>query len=101
VNYDVELTIDADDPRVRVGMTAEANIIADQRENVLVIPNLYIRLDRSADRAFVNILRDGVVEEVEVQLGLQGQDASEVISGLREGDVIVVDTSGDGLSSFF
>jgi HlyD family secretion protein len=101
VNYDVELTIDTDDPRVRVGMTAEANIIADQRENVLIIPNLYIRLDRQQDRAYVNLLRDGVVQEVEVQLGLQGQDYSEVVSGLQDGDVIVVDASGDGLSSFF
>jgi HlyD family secretion protein len=101
VNYDVDLTIDASDPRVRVGMTAEANIIADERSNVLIIPNLYIRLDRSADRAYVNLLRDGGVEEIEVQLGLQGQDFSEVISGLHEGDVIVADASGEGLSSFF
>ncbi len=101
VNYDVDLTINADDPRVRVGMTAEANIIVAKRENVLLIPNLYIRLDRAEDRAYVNIFREGVVSEIEVTLGLQGQDFSEVTSGLDAGDVIVVDPSGNGLSSFF
>lgn len=101
VNYDVDLTINTDDPRVRVGMTAESNIIVERHENVLIIPNLYIRLDRADNRAYVNILRNGAVTEIEVQLGLQGQDFSEVVSGLNESDVVVIDSAGDGLSSFF
>jgi HlyD family secretion protein len=99
VSYDVDLTLDANDPRVRVGMTAEANVIVTERENVLVIPNIYVRLDR--ERAFVNLLRpDGTVEEVEVTLGLQGQETSEVVDGLGEGDVIVIDPDGEGVSFF-
>jgi HlyD family secretion protein len=99
VSYDVDLTLDANDPRVRVGMTAEANVIVTERENVLVIPNIYVRLDR--ERAFVNLLRpDGTIEEVEVTLGLQGQETSEVVDGLEEGDVIVIDPDGEGVSFF-
>lgn len=99
VSYDVDLTLDANDPRVRVGMTAEANVIVTERHDVLVVPNIYVRLDR--ERAFVNLLRpDGTIEEVEVTLGLQGQETSEVVDGLQAGDVIVIDPEGEGLSFF-
>jgi HlyD family secretion protein len=81
-------------------MTAEANIVVDQRENTLIVPNIYLRLDRRADQAFVNILRDGKVEEIEVKLGLQGQDVSEVVGGLQAGDLIVIDPNGEGFSLF-
>lgn len=101
ISYDVEVRLDSSDPRVRVGMTAEASVVVENRDDVLVVPNLYIRLDREQNKAFVNIARpDGSLEEVEVKLGLQGQDASEVLSGVSAGDVVVVDLSSDRISIF-
>jgi hypothetical protein len=62
---------------------------------------MYIRLERGEDRAFVNVLRDeDTLEEIEIELGLRGQENSEVVSGLREGDVIVLDLSGERFSLF-
>jgi len=96
VNYDVRVRLLTEDPRARVGMTAEAAVVVETRSDVLVVPNQYIRLDRLRRNAFVNLLEpDGTLREVSVTLGLQGQDSSEVIAGLREGDVIAVDLSGD------
>lgn len=96
VSYDVDVTLVAvDDPRVRVGMTAEASVVVEERRDVLVVPNLYIRLDRTTNRAYVNVLRGDVLEEIEVTLGLQGADSSEVTAGVREGDVVAVDLAGD------
>lgn len=101
VIYDVLISLDESDPRVRVGMTAEASLVIDSRQNVLVIPNIYVRLDRQRDRAYVNVLREGgVLEEVEVILGLRGQDSSEVVSGLEEGVLIVIDLSSSTFSIF-
>ncbi len=101
VSYGVELTLDeaATDPRARVGMTAEASIIIDQRDDVLIVPNFYVR--RDGDRAFVELLRpDDTLEEVEVVLGLQGRDFSEVLSGLDAGDVIAINFSEERFSIF-
>jgi HlyD family secretion protein len=99
VNYDVTLTIDGADPRVRVGMTAEANIVTERRESVLLVPNVFIRRDR--DRAFVNILQaDDTLEEVEIRLGLQGRDTSEVIAGLLEGETIAISTAQNNFALF-
>ncbi|MDX2160130.1 MAG: efflux RND transporter periplasmic adaptor subunit [bacterium] len=102
VSYDVQVQLDqVDDPRVRVGMTAEAAVVVEARDGVIVVPNLYIRLDRTTNTAFVNVLNAaGQLEEIEVTLGLQGPDASEILAGLREGDVVAVDLAGDSLSLF-
>lgn len=101
VSYDARVALDDTDPGVRVGMTAEASVVVEERPNVLVVPNIYIRLDRAADQAFVNVLReDGALEEVEITLGLRGQDSSEVLSGLDEGDVLAIDLAGDRIPLF-
>lgn len=94
VSYDVDIDLVQNDERARVGMTAEASITVEEKKDVLVIPNQYIRLDRGRGQAFVNIQReDGTLEEVEVRLGLQGQDNSEILSGLNEGEIIALDLS--------
>ncbi len=98
VTYDVEVIIPDADARVRVGLTAEAQVIIERRGGVLVVPNQYIRLDRRTGEAFVQLLRvDGRIEEVPVLLGLQGVDASEITSGVQQGDVVVVDLGSDAV----
>ena len=101
INYDVHVRLDANDPRVRAGMTSEASVAVDQKSNVLSVPNEYIRLDRLHDKAYVNVVdKNGHLEETEVTLGLQGDDTSEVISGIEKGDVLAVSLGGDSLAIF-
>ncbi len=101
INYDVQVRLDANDPRVRAGMTAEASVVVDQKSNILRVPNEYIRLDRQHDKAYVNVVdKNGHLEETEVTLGLQGDDASEVVGGIQKGDVLAVSLGGDRLAIF-
>jgi HlyD family secretion protein len=101
VTYDVEIALNGDDSRARVGMTADATVVIQERDNTLFVPNLYIRIDRFTNEAFLNILRDdNSVDEVPITLGLQGQDVSEVTSGLQDGDLVVIDLGGNGLNNF-
>lgn len=98
VNYDVRVRLDEGDPRVRVGMTAEAAVVVQSRQDALVVPNQYIRLDRARNQAFVNRLNeDDTLREVEVTLGLQGEASSEVVGGLDEGDIIAINLAGDAI----
>lgn len=103
VNYPVDIALNVTDPRVRVGMTAEATIVSDARDNVLRVPNQYLRVERGAENvAYVNLLReDNTLEEIQVELGLQGQDYSEIVAGLEEGDLVAVELRGEGISTFF
>ncbi len=101
INYDVQVRLDTNDPRVRSGMTAEASVIVEQKSNVLSVPNEYIRLDRLRDKAYVNVVdKNGHLQEVEVTLGLQGDDVSEVVGGIQKGDVLAVKFGGDTLAIF-
>lgn len=98
VSYNVDLTLDDPDQRARVGMTTEASIIVDAREDVLKVPNIYIRLDRQGSRAFAQVIdadapQPNTLKEIEVTLGLQGQDESEILAGLQAGEVIAIDIS--------
>lgn len=101
VNYDAEVELTETDNRIRVGMTAEANIIVDQETGVLVVPNAFIRLDRRNNQAFVQIVNESnELEEREIVLGLRGQEFSEVTSGLVAGDIIAADLTGNQFSLF-
>jgi RND family efflux transporter MFP subunit len=101
VSYDVKVRLEETDLRARNGMTAEAAVIVEERRDVLVVPNRFVRVDRRNDQAFVNVVEDdGMLKEVEIQLGLQGQDNSEVIAGIQPGDVIALDLAGGSFSFF-
>lgn len=101
VTYLVTINIDAGDVSLRPGMTANASIVVREIEDVLIVPNWAIRLDRESGEAFVNRLRaDGAVEEIVVQIGLRNEQFSELVSGLAEGDVVVVTDEREGFSFF-
>jgi HlyD family secretion protein len=86
-NVTVELT-DADED-VRPGMTAAVNIIVEQLDNVLLVPNRAVRLVDG--QRVVYILKDQQLESVQITLGATSDTESEVISGdLRAGDLIVL-----------
>ena len=101
ISYDVEVRLDENNSLVRAGMTAEASVTVAEKQNVLSIPNEYIRLDRQRDIAYVNIIGDdGRLRETEVKLGLRGDQSSEVVDGLVVGDVLAVDLGGDRIGLF-
>ncbi|MCI0578757.1 MAG: HlyD family efflux transporter periplasmic adaptor subunit, partial [Chloroflexi bacterium] len=101
VTYLVTINIQAEEVPLRPGMTANASIVVDEVDGVLVVPNWAIRLDRETGQAFVNRLQaGGTIEEVVVETGLRNEQFSEVVSGLREGDQVVVTNEREGLNLF-
>ena len=58
---------------------------------VLCIPSEVV--NTSADGDFVYVLRDGIVEKQEIELGIASDSKVEVVKGLQEGDKVVSDTS--------
>lgn len=99
VTYQVTINIDPGDVELRPGMTANASIVVREVADVLIVPNWAVRLDRESGEAYVNRLRaDGTVEEVIVQTGLRNEQVSEVISGLDEGDTVVVTDEREDLN---
>ena len=102
VTYLVTINIVADEGvTLRPGMSANASIVVQEIDNVLIVPNWAVRLDRETGNAFVNQkMADGTIKEVTVETGLRNEQFSEVASGLKSGDVVVV-TSERAAFSFF
>ncbi len=86
----IELDLATAPGPVRAGMTASAEIIVQQLDNVLIVPNRAISVDRTTGRLTVLKLEGGVPVPVEVATGLRGRAYTEIVAGLEEGDVVVI-----------
>jgi RND family efflux transporter MFP subunit len=73
---------------LRIGMSAEVEIVADQRSGVLVIGLQSLREDGGAPQ--VPVVEGNKVKLVPVKLGLRTSSEAEVIEGLKAGDQVIV-----------
>lgn len=90
--YTVWTELVTDDGLVRPGMTAEASIVIDELEDVLLVPSQAIRFENG--RRVVYVLRGREMVPVEITLGATTRDFSQVLAGdIRPGDPVVVSIS--------
>ncbi len=79
--------INKEDKRIRSGMTADAEIMTDKKENVIVVPT---RAIQSNGHKYIQVVNGDGLEDREVVVGLKGSSGfSEIIEGLLEGETIV------------
>jgi RND family efflux transporter MFP subunit len=71
-------------PPLRIGMTAEVNIIVAEHSNALLVPATAVIEDQ------VWIVREGRLQRQRVQTGLVGESSTEIRSGLSETDIVVI-----------
>lgn len=103
VTYTVKIGFDLQDARVKNGMSASASIITAVKQDVLLVPNSAIKLKGST--YYVNVLdqnagsqsNQGITSpalpvEKNVGIGLSDDNSTEIISGLNEGDNVVIRT---------
>lgn len=102
VTYNVTIALDIDDARVKPGMSVSTTIITNTSLNTIVVPNGAIKQKNRT--SYVEVFDAplaipviGVVgststvlpKQVEVKIGLSDDSYTEVISGLKVGDIIV------------
>jgi len=90
VTYQVHLKVNVGELPIRSGMTANAELVTAQRENVLLVPNRAITADRQAGKYYVNLVEGDTVVKTEVTIGLRDKNYTEITSGLAEGDQLVI-----------
>jgi len=69
---------------LRIGMTAETNIVVEQRDHALLVPATAVREGQ------VWIVRDGRLHRQPVRTGFSSETRTEILSGLSDNDSLVV-----------
>jgi len=99
VTYNVKVAFDTDDDRVRPGMSVDAAIITDVKQNVLVVPNSAVKTQGATSYVQVMASADSKVpRQQDVVTGLADDTSTEIVSGLNEGDLVVTKTTGASTS---
>lgn len=87
IYYKVTAMFSGDAKIVKPGMTANLDIMTARRENTLMIP--FQALKEDGTRKFVQIVENGELKDVDVEIGLKGDVDVEILQGLSEGQSIV------------
>lgn len=92
-SYAVTIAV-ADARGLKAGMTANANIVYQSKQGVLLVPN---RAIKTANReSTVQVLVDGQPQTRTIKTGIADDQRTEVIEGLNEGDTVLVEASRTG-----
>jgi HlyD family secretion protein len=92
VLYETRLSLDVPEGSgIKVGMSASADVLIEKRSGVLLVPSRAIQKD-SQGQAIVKVMAGKQVEERPVVVGLDDGLRAEVISGLNEGETVVIET---------
>jgi RND family efflux transporter MFP subunit len=89
VTYTVRVQVDPAGQPLYTTMSATASIITSNAANVIRLPNRFIRIDRTKNKAYASVRQpDGTFKDVAIQLGTANDTYTQIVSGLNEGDVV-------------
>ncbi|MEG2254977.1 MAG: HlyD family efflux transporter periplasmic adaptor subunit [Vagococcus sp.] len=89
VGYEVTVKLAETDTKLLSGMTASAKFIKKNVENVLTVSNKGIEYKDGNQQVLIRD-KDGEIKKVTIKTGFSDGAVSEVIEGLKEGDIVVV-----------
>jgi len=105
VSYNVKINFDTQDARVKPGMSVNAAIITEAKQNVLYVPNSAIKtsgttyyvltLDSSQTQPATGgqgVTSSAAPQQVTVEIGSANDTSTEITSGLNEGDQVITRT---------
>lgn len=89
MKYDVFIEITNPDDQLKSGMSADAIIITKKLSNILSVPNTAIKPYKGG-KAVQVVNSEKKLEFVPVKIGVRGEQRTEIISGIKEGQEVVV-----------
>lgn len=99
VTYNVKIAFDNDDERVKPGMSTNVEITTNSKQNVLMVSNSAIKT--RSDVSYVEVLDKDInqTSRKNVETGISDDTMTEIISGLSEGDIVILKTSTSSTSN--
>jgi HlyD family secretion protein len=105
VSYTVKINFEDGSGDVKPGMSATAKIITQTKNDVLLVPNQALKISgrtnyvlkalNVSQNDIKNSIKGGIVlsaepQRVDVKTGISGDEFTEILEGLKEGDIIVL-----------
>jgi macrolide-specific efflux system membrane fusion protein len=87
--YNIYITLNEVPEGLADGMTADSALTIEKREGVLCLPRSVVRAS-GVDTVSLKVWVNNTIETRDVTVGLRGDSKVEIISGLQEGDQVVI-----------
>jgi HlyD family secretion protein len=106
VTYTVKISFDTQDERVKPAMSVSASIVTEIKPDVLLVPNSaiksrgetnYVEMPAESDIVLATANPNGAIfknplRRQPVEIGSASDEFTEVINGLKEGDIVITRT---------
>jgi HlyD family secretion protein len=89
ISYYVTVALTGNDPRLQAGQTATAQVVTSETPEVLTVPTQAVR-QRDGHSEVTVVDEGGGTRTVTFQPGVVGADKTEVVSGLQEGQQVLL-----------
>jgi RND family efflux transporter MFP subunit len=93
--FEIRVRFKKQDAVIKLGMSADIEVIVDSVKDTLVVPSQAV-IEKSSEK-FVFVKRDSKVKLTPVRTGLSNWNLTEIISGLKEEDIVVTNPDAPGL----
>jgi HlyD family secretion protein len=91
-NFEVRVSIDNPGKELKANMTANAEIVLEERPNALIVPEAAVTYDAHKN-AFVDVVSPGTKtgkKKVPVKVGVSNGTKIQILDGLAQGDKVVL-----------
>lgn len=85
--YPTVIQLDTKNAEMYPNMSATANIILDTKDNVLLVPKAAVQTLNG--QTTIRLMKNGVMQSVDVVVGSSSDTQTEIVSGISEGDSVV------------
>lgn len=97
VTYPAIITFDSLDSSLKPEMSLTAIITTEVKQDVLMVPNAAVKT--SGDSSYVLVMKNGTPEKQTVEVGIANDTYTEIVSGVSEGESVVIQTITSSSSS--
>ena len=94
VTFPVTVVFNGQGFTIPPGTTATLRVVTESKPNVLVVPSRAVV--RQSRQTFVNVLVNGKPEPRAVRTGITGDNVTEILEGLEDGETIVISAPQTG-----
>lgn len=87
--YPIEVELDNPDHIIKPGMFASAKLVLSSQDGIITLPLNAVVNKNEQTYVFV-VQEDNTVKKVDVETGMSNEESIEIVSGLQEGDQVVI-----------